>query len=101
MNNNQLSLKGHLRGKEKGYISSTLQKYLIKHGFDNSRIEIHFDEHDAVQDALDSAQKGGLLVLSNYDIPGIHQRLVEQKEKLEKEAAKEQEERELVGGYES
>ena len=57
---------------------------------DDSRIEIYFDEHDAVQHALISAQEGDLLVLSNYDIPGIHRRLVGHKEKLEKEAAKEQ-----------
>jgi hypothetical protein len=41
-----------------------------------------------VQHSLDHAQEGDLIILSNYDITGIHKRLVEHKEKLEKEAAK-------------
>jgi cyanophycin synthetase len=80
--------EGYERGQEKGYISSTLQKYLIKHGMDNSNIEIIIDENQAVQHSLDHAQEGDLIILSNYDITGIHKRLVEHKEKLEKEAAK-------------
>ena len=57
---------------------------------DNSNIEIIFDENQAVQHSLDHAQEGDLIILSNYDIPGIHKRLAEHKEKLEKETAKEQ-----------
>jgi len=55
---------------------------------DSVNIEIIIDENQAVQHSLDHAQEGDLIILSNYDITGIHKRLVEHKEKLEKEAAK-------------
>ena len=45
----------------------------------SNKIEIITDEHDAVQYALDLAQEGDLLVISNYDIEGVHNRLIEHK----------------------
>ena len=50
---------------------------------DSNQIEIITDEHDAVQYALDLAQEGDLLVISNYDIEGVHNRLIEHKKIME------------------
>jgi len=78
--------EGYKRGKPDGYISSTLQKYLIKHGMDSSNIEIIFEEHTAVQFVLDNANVGDLIILSNYDINGIQKRISDHKEMLDKRA---------------
>jgi len=77
--------EGFLRGKKQGYISETLKIYLLKHGMNKNKIEIILNEHDAVQFALDSAKDGDLIVLSNYDIKGIHERIADHKEMLEKQ----------------
>jgi UDP-N-acetylmuramyl tripeptide synthase len=50
---------------------------------DSNKIETITDEHDAVQYALDIAQPGDLLVISNYDIEGVHNRLIEHKKIME------------------
>jgi UDP-N-acetylmuramyl tripeptide synthase len=50
---------------------------------DSNKIEIITDEHDAVQYALDLAQAGDLLVISNYDIEGVHNILIEHKKTME------------------
>ena len=44
--------------------------------------------YDAVQYALDLAQEGDLLVISNYDIEGIHNRLIEHKKIMETKETK-------------
>ena len=86
--NQVILFEGYLRGKKTGYISNTLQKYLISYGMDSNKIEIITDEHDAVQYALDLAQEGDLLVISNYDIEGIHNRLIEHKKIMETKETK-------------
>lgn len=53
-----------------------------------NKIEIILNEHDAVQFALDSAKDGDLIVLSNYDIKGIHERIADHKEMLEKQVTR-------------
>ena len=88
--------EGYLRGKKQGYISSTLQKYLIQHGMDSSNIEIIFDEHKAVQHVLDNADEGDLVVLSNYDINGIQKRIADHKEMLDKKATIEHAKQEMA-----
>ena len=55
---------------------------------DSNKIEIITDEQDAVQYALDLAQEGDLLVISNYDIEGVHNRLIEHKKTIETKEAK-------------
>lgn len=75
--------EGYQRGQKSGYISSTLKKYLLKHGMNKNKIEIILNEHDAVQFALDTAKESDLIVLSNYDINGIHERIATHKEMLE------------------
>jgi UDP-N-acetylmuramyl tripeptide synthase len=50
---------------------------------DSNKIEIIADEHEAVQYALDLAQEGDLLVISNYDIEGVHNRLIKHKKIME------------------
>ncbi len=82
--------EGYQRGMEDGYISSTLEKFLIKHGMAADNITTILDEHEAVQFALDRAKDGDLLVISNYDINGIQKRLTDHKEKLDNDAVKEQ-----------
>jgi cyanophycin synthetase len=81
--NQVILFEGELRGKKPGYISNTLQKYLISYGMDSNKIEIITDEHDAVQYALDLAQAGDLLVISNYDIEGVHNILIKHKKTME------------------
>jgi len=88
--------EGYQRGKPDGYISSTLEKYLIKHGMDSSNIDIIFDEHKAVQHVLDNANEGDLIVLSNYDINGIQKRIADHKEMLDKKATLESAKREMA-----
>ena len=55
---------------------------------DSHKIEIITDEHEAVQYALDLAQEGDLLVISNYDIEGVHNRLIEHKKIMETKETK-------------
>ena len=86
--NQVILFEGYLRGKKVGYISKTLRKYLISYGMDSNKIEIITDEHDAVQYALDLAQEGDLLVISNYDIEGVHNRLIEHKKIMETKKTK-------------
>ena len=51
-------------------------------------IEIITDEKDAVQYALDLAQEGDLLVISKYDIEGIHNKLIKHKKIIETKETK-------------
>ena len=61
-----------------------------------SNIDIIFDEHKAVQQVLDNANDGDLIVLSNYDINGIQKLIADHKEMLDKKATLESGKREMA-----
>ena len=77
-----VALVGH-SGAGKSTIINLLPRF-----YDPQEGEIIIDEHDAVQYALDLAQEGDLLVISNYDIEGVHNILIEHKKTMEAKETK-------------
>ncbi len=73
----------YLRGKKIGGIMNLFKKYLLKYGVKKSKITTIHDEKEAMRFALDSARENDLVILSNYDIDGTHEIVMDYKNKIE------------------